>query len=381
MPPLDEPTGAEDSSVGRLEMGERRPRVLIAGPAPDAAGGVAVVIERLVASRLAERFDLSYVSTHRDAQDVRKAATALVGTARCAWLLALRRVDLVYLHASSGYSLRRKAAIALLATLARRPYVLHVHASDFDGYYRAASRWEQQLVRRTLARAALVIAVSPAWEKRLRAIVACRTTAIPNLVPIPPVQASLDPPTPRVVSLGRLGVRKGSYTLVRALAVLGQTCPRACLVLAGDGEIDSVMLEARSLGVGDRVELPGWIGPEERERTLLGASVFALPSREEGLPVALLEAMAYGLPSVVSPVGGIPDVFVEGRHGFFVPPDDPDALAERLGALLGDPDAAREMGANARRDMAENYATEVVAERVGNSLQEVLIATAATRGE
>ena len=67
------------------------------------------------------------------------------------------------------------------------------------------------------------------------------------------------------------------------------------------------------------------------------------------MPVALLEAMAYGLPSVVSPVGGIPDVFEDGRHGYFVPPDDPQALADRLEALLDHPDAAREMGTEARR--------------------------------
>ena len=76
-------------------------------------------------------------------------------------------------------------------------------------------------------------------------------------------------------------------------------------MLAGDGDLSSVHDEARRLGVSDRVDLPGWIGPEERARTLRTASVFTLPlSVNEGLPVALLEAMAYGLPAVVSPVGG-----------------------------------------------------------------------------
>jgi glycosyltransferase involved in cell wall biosynthesis len=352
--------------------GRARARVLLAGPSPDAAGGVAVVIARLIGSELADRFELVPVTTHRDAGRAGKAWTAAVGIARGAWLVLSRRVDLVYLHASSGFSLRRKAAIALVARLARTPYVLHVHASDFDGYYRSAPGWERRLVRHVLRHAALVIAVSPTWEVRLQAIVPCCTTAIPNLVPVPSASAPLARGDPRVVSLGRIGVRKGSYVLVRALALLAPHHPGASLVLAGDGELGPVSIEAERLGVEERVELPGWVGPAERERILLDATVFALPSRHEGLPVALLEAMAYGLPSVVSPVGGIPDIFVDGRHGFVVPPDDPQALADRLSDVLGDLDAARRMGENARADMKEGFATEVVAERVGDALESVL---------
>jgi glycosyltransferase involved in cell wall biosynthesis len=125
--------------------------------------------------------------------------------------------------------------------------------------------------------------------------------------------------------------------------------------------------------VSDRVELPGWIGAEERARTLTAATVFALPSREEGVPVALLEAMAYGLPAVTSPVGGIPDVFEDRRHGYLVPPDDPEGLAERLRALLDDPLAARQMGARARADAQRQYATDVVAAQVGDALEAVLM--------
>jgi glycosyltransferase involved in cell wall biosynthesis len=143
-------------------------------------------------------------------------------------------------------------------------------------------------------------------------------------------------------------------------------------MLAGDGDGSSVVEEAHRLGVSDRVELPGWIGSEERERTLRTATVFALPSREEGLPVALLEAMAHGLPAVVTAVGGIPDVFEEGRHGYFVPPDDPHALADRLRALLEDPELARRMGMQACADAEERYATDVVAVQVGDALQSVL---------
>jgi glycosyltransferase involved in cell wall biosynthesis len=345
---------------------------MLVGPGHGGKGGIAVVIETIATSQLAERFELVVVTTHVTSSRGGKALQALLGIGRAAFLLALRRVDLVYLHVSSGFSLRRKALVAAMASLARRPYVVHVHAGDFDAYFDRSSRWERRVVRKTLSRAALVIALSPSWERRVQALAPCRTTSIPNMVRIPREPASLDASPALIVSLGRLGDAKGSATLVRALARLDGRDRAARLVLAGDGDRAPIEVEARRLGIGDRVELPGWIGPDERARTLRAASVFALPSRDEGLPMALLEAMAYGLPAIVSPVGGIPDVFQEGRHGYFVQPDDPDALADRLRALLDDPDLARTMGAQARADARTRYDVDVVTAQLGDALHRVL---------
>ena len=346
--------------------------MLVVGPGPGGAGGIAVVIETLASSPLADRYELVHVATHVNTGRAGKTLQALKGIARAASLLALRRVDLVYLHASSGPSLRRKAVVAAMARIARRPYVVHVHAGGFDRYYRSARVSEQRVMRGTLVGAALVITLSRSSERRVKALAPCRTTVIPNPVTIPPEPARLRDSPALIVCLGKVGDGKGSTTLVRALSILGERDVDARLVLAGDGDVSSVVEEADRLGVSDRLALPGWIGPAERERTLLAATVFALPSREEGLPVALLEAMAYGLPAVVSSVGGIPDVFEEGRHGFFVTPDDPHALAHRLGALLDDPELARRMGTQARADAEARYATEVVAAQVGDALQSVL---------
>jgi glycosyltransferase involved in cell wall biosynthesis len=347
-----------------------RLRVLVAGPGRRSAGGISAVIETLASSELAVRCRLVIVETHREGGKAFKLAQAVSGIGRAVALVVTRRVDLVYLHTSSGPSLLRKAVIAEIATLARLPCVVHVHGSGFDDFYKVASAWQRWLARRMLRRATSVIALSPSWESRLQAFVPCRTTSVPNPVTMPARHALLNVSPPLIVCLGRLGDRKGSYTLVRALSMLCESHATARLVLAGDGDRNAVRREAQRLGVDERVDLPGWIDPREREQTLLRARVFALPAREEGLPVALLEAMAFGVPSVVSPVGGIPDFFVDERHGYFVPPDDPTALAEKLGAILDDPDAAREMGEHARCDAFAIFASDVVAVRIAGVLAE-----------
>ena len=150
---------AADGAEGRA-AGRPRPCIMVVGPT-GGEGGIATVIGTLLESTLAIRFDLVHVATHSGAAPhsgagrIGKGLYFLDGFAHAVVGLATRRVDLVYLHTSSGYSMRRKAAVAMLARLARKPYVVHVHGSNFDEYYTQSAAWERRLVRRTLSRAPL----------------------------------------------------------------------------------------------------------------------------------------------------------------------------------------------------------------------------------
>jgi glycosyltransferase involved in cell wall biosynthesis len=99
------------------------------------------------------------------------------------------------------------------------------------------------------------------------------------------------------------------------------------------------------------------------ERLLAGMDVFALSSREEGIPNAVLEAMAAGRPVVATAVGGTPEVLEDGRTGWLVPPGDPAALADALAEALLDPAEAARRGAAARRDVSERRSIDAMARR------------------
>jgi glycosyltransferase involved in cell wall biosynthesis len=340
------------------------PRVLVVGPGPGSAGGVWTVIATVLASPLGERLALRHVATHRDGSGREKLTAAAVGVGRVALALLRRQADVVWVHMSADFSFRRKTAVVALARAARLPVMLHVHDGTFDAWYRRAAAPERAVVRTVLRAADVVVALTPSWERRLHDIARCRTTAIMNPVVVPPAPPDDGRVAGRVVAIGRLGEHKGSPVLVRALARIAAGRPEAHLVLAGDGDHEGVRREAERLGVADRVETRAWLSPADVAGLLRTASVFALPSRGEGMPMALLEAMAHALPVVVTPVGGIPDLVREDVHGRFVPPDDPEALAEALDALLADPVRARELGREGRREVERRAAVPVVAEQV-----------------
>ncbi|HKI19844.1 MAG TPA: glycosyltransferase family 4 protein [Isosphaeraceae bacterium] len=202
-----------------------------------------------------------------------------------------------------------------------------------------------------------------------RAPVAPRIVAIPNGVPIP--EPAWSPradwqQSPRAVFLGRLAPEKGLDTLIHAWPLVRQNYPHARLILIGDGP-ERANLEVGigklglTLGPGRAVEFPGSV--LDTRAPLREADLFVLPSREEGMSIALLEAMALGVPLVASAIPGnrrlITD-FVEGR---LVPPDDPEALARVIIEQWENYDRAIEMGRAARSRVKREFSIQTVARK------------------
>lgn len=163
----------------------------------------------------------------------------------------------------------------------------------------------------------------------------------------------------------RLAAHKRVDLLMRAFTGILNTAPTARLWIAGYGE-EQERLEAlrSSLPGGDRVRLVGKVRFDEMCRIMQAADIFALLSRWEGLSNALLEAMACGLPCVVSDVSGMSDVVQHNSSGLLVPPDDERAARDALAALATNPALRARLRAEAARTIAERYSLDQTCERL-----------------
>ena len=155
-----------------------------------------------------------------------------------------------------------------------------------------------------------------------------------------------------IAAVGRLDKQKGFATLIEAMSRL-KTSNLRCVIL-GDGP-ERARLEAlvRKLELGDRVQLPGERG--DIASRLAACDIYCLPSLWEGLPNALLEAMALGLPVVASNVDGVPEAVEDGKTGLLVAPSDPVALAKALEKLAVDPALRASLGATARASVGKRF--------------------------
>jgi glycosyltransferase involved in cell wall biosynthesis len=333
-------------------------------------GGVSTVVRGYQEGGLFERFQCRYVVTHRDGTPLEKAATALLGWARTFVELWHLDAPLVHIHLSSRASFWRKSVIVLIAVAMRRPYMLHVHGSEFMKFYdEECGPTTRAIIRRVFAGSALVLALSEEWRTNLlRICPKAKIEVLTNAVSLPPAEATRHSGnTPAVVLfLGRLGRRKGVFDLVAAFSETAPRHPDALLVCAGDGAREEVLDQARQLGISDRVQCPGWMSISATREALSKAAVLALPSYAEGLPMAILEAMSWGLPVIATPVGGIPQVIKHDTNGLLVPPGDVSALALAISRMLTDTAARERLGAEARRTIERTFSLDACLERLAS---------------
>lgn len=294
----------------------------------------------------------THLITYVDGPRWLRIATFASALSRLCWHLVVARPEVVHVHMSQRASVSRGLMVAAAARRVGVPVILHAHGSEFEHYLAALPARRKERVRYGIQSAAAVIVLSRSWERVFRDDVGVareRIHVLPNPVVLPSALPEKGSSAVfRVLSLGRLGSRKGTFDLLAALARLPVDIrSRMRVVLAGDGALAEVRRASVQLGVADVVELPGWVDETTRDALLDAAHAFVLPSHDEGLPMALLEAMARGLPVVTTPVGGIPELVTHDVDGLLVPPGDPVALASALASLSRSPELRERLGAAA----------------------------------
>lgn len=168
------------------------------------------------------------------------------------------------------------------------------------------------------------------------------------------------PNAPVVLYAGRLHPAKGLATLVSAWQRVNERWPQARLWIAGEGPDRTALADQiASLGLHGRVVLAGPF--DQVDDLLQSADLFVLPSREEGMSIALLEAMSAGLPIVATRIEGNAALIDHDRQGLLIPPDDPRALGDSIVALLADRDLAAQLGTAARERVVESFSIEQTA--------------------
>ena len=329
------------------------------GTEPGGRGGVATVVSLLRQNGLFEREGVCYVPTHAEGTRAAKLGAAFKGLLRTLTCLA-RRPEVVHAHAASNGSFVRKSVLLGLARASGCKTVFHLHGACFDSFIERSSPLMRRWIRHTLERSSVVIALSSRWADYLKGFAPrAEVVVIPNSVPVPPAGTQQAEPG-RILFLGQLEPRKGIYELVEALALLKDRFPQARLAIGGQGELEEVKRRALGLGVLERVEELGWVTAQRKAEELARASIFCLPSHAEGLPMALLEAMAAGKAVVSTGVGGIPDALRDGDNGLMVEPGNVASLARALGQLLGDDQERRRLGARARATIEQEFESGVV---------------------
>lgn len=306
---------------------------------------------------------------------------------RAIWCFLTWRPHCLYITVSQtpvGYL--RDAVILLLASLLGIPRIVHIHGGYFGEMYRGANRLLQFVIRHSLGTADAVLVLSPSLRGMLTGIVPeDRIFVVPNGVDVDvfaprkssQVESVVSGRPFRMLFLSNLIRSKGYEDVIRAAALLHEKGFSVEAVFAGafpdKSEEEMALGIVEKLNVRELVTFLGVVTGQKKVELLQDSDVFVLPTYYpyEGLPISVIEAMSVGLPVIVTRYRGLVDLVEDGVNGFFVPPRDSKALADRLETLIRNDSLRHAMReANVRRVRA-GYTLKDMVSRVASIIHAV----------
>ena len=340
-------------------------RSLMIGTCLSNKGGITTVLNLYNEAGFME--DVRFLASSKDGESGMKIQMYLTFLGQLLTALILHpEIRLAHMHVSQRGSFVRKSVAFLICKLFGKKVIWHMHGSEFIDFYQSAPPLYQRYIHGIVTRLDCLIALS---QKRRRELLAIIPEARVKVVYNPSrlqdgaqisahraVAAQRTPSTEapvRFLFMGRYGQRKGVYDLIEAVKLLND--PRLQVSLYGDVEVEPVKAAVHAANLDHQIHVHTWISGEDKHRTFLNSHVLLLPSYNEGLPMAILEALSYAMPVISTPVGGIPEAVLDGETGFLVEPGDVQALAERMRRFLEDPSLIQTMGQAGYQLAAEQF--------------------------
>ena len=359
----------------------RKPRVLFVAnvmPGPDGAtGGQVVAASTLFRSGLAEAMALELIAVPTQSVPPPSLPRRFVrALSRFTQFVArLRAADAVLVFAADAVSLVEKGSMCIVARLAGRGVVLRTGGGNLAAQC-DASLLARAWLRLVLRSVHFLCTQSPHWTTYFNRYGEARHKVIEVsngivLGPAPTGQPRQG--GARLAFVGWVTREKGIFEALEVLERLRREHPSATLTVAGGGrDMNAFLAAAATRGLAGAVSVRGWVNGEEVRRILRDCDVFLFPSHSEGLPNALIEAMATGLPAVATRVGGVSDLIENGENGFLVDVADIDGMTTLVSDLVSRPDRAREVGLKARQTAADRCDIERVWPRYADAIHQAV---------
>ncbi len=364
----------EDPHKIELSPAEKPPiiKVLMVGTGFDVKGGITSV-QRLIIDAHAPNISIQHVPTIVKGSAKQNIIAFLSAIQQLCWAILTKQADIIHIHFSERGSTLRKSILISIALLFRQSIILHAHGGSYREFYAAVPKFVQGILAFLFGKCSRIIVLSESWQDyyhdtlsidKSKLIVLYNPVVVPAEIP-----NRLNRKQLKFIFLGLIGKRggaldlvksaisfprpdKGAFDLINAVAALPvEDRDRLELVLAGNGDLDAANQLIIDLKLTDKVTILTWLDFQQRDKLLAEADGFILPSYNEGLPMSMLESMAWGLPVIVTPVGGIPEVIVDKYNGLLVEPGNRQQLVAAMQSLIQDEDLRMSLGTTARHSV------------------------------
>lgn len=311
-------------------------KVLMCGNHPSNKGGMTSVISQIRSYDWEKKnIKMKFIPTFYPGNPVIKSLYFMQSYIRILVFMIFWRPDIVHMHMSYKGSFHRKFLIHRLCRLFGIKDIIHLHGSEFEKWYGEVNVQTKEKIRTLLRESGAFFVLGEHWKKVVETIEpSVNAVILHNAVLIPEDMVKWNNDRCQVLYMGVLIPRKGVDILLEAFSRLKKDgkLGKLCLAIAGTGpEEDALKAYCRENGLEDIVSFRGWKSGSEKAELVRESQIAVMPSYNEGLPIAVLEEISYGMPVIATDVGDMASAVRNGVNGYLISPGQPEKLAEKLG--------------------------------------------------
>lgn len=313
-------------------------RVLFLATSRKTRGGVTAVVRAYEQFPFWTNYQVRWIETHIDRNLVWKFLYAFIAFLK--YIVCVWKYDLIHIHTSELPSVKRKYPFFKIAKFLGKKVVIHLHIGN-----QVDEKAGNKLYQKMFQEADAVIVLSQSIRQKVELLFGLegKVYVIYNPCPIVPSVKYTDQ-YKEIIFAGTLNYNKGYSVLIYAFARIAASYPDWKLNIAGNGELAEAKQLAVDCQIESQVNFLGWVRDGAKDLLFRRASIFCLASYAEGFPMAVLDAWAYGLPVISTPVGGLPDVLFNEKNVLFFEPGDIEGLARQLDRLLASQELRYQLG-------------------------------------
>lgn len=336
-------------------------------------GGMVSVVKNYLGYDNWDMFSIKYIPTHVEKNKIIVVLYFAIEYLRLLFLMCTGKYQILYLHTAERGSFYRKTLLARTAKKFKIKTIMHHHAAEFELFYESQSEGKKKFIDGTLELVDLNIVlsnrlVSMITSKAPNANVKVLYNAVGTFNHNPYNKAATN-----VIFLGRLGKRKGAYDLLRAIKNIDKKINvNVRFYLCGDGDIENINKMVKDMEINHRIAHVGWIAGTQKTEFFKNSMINILPSYNEGLPMSILETMAYGIPNISTNIASIPEVIVSGINGILIEPGEIKAIEDALLMLIDSEELRFKFSTNSWKLINNEFGLEAHINKLKNYMLDLM---------
>lgn len=308
-------------------------KVLMVGVDESTKGGMWTVVDNYLKNEHYQNdVDLKYIATSITGSIPKRVLFIFVSILKVLFYTLFNKYDILHVHMSEKGSVYRKYIVMKISKIRKAKIIIHMHGAEFEKWYKTLNNKKQNKVRSIINSCDKILILGNYWNKFIGSLMddKSKVEVLYNAVFVPD-EYKYDVNSKNILFLGLVGKRKGIYDLLDAMTKLKSNSQfdGKLLIYGPDDTAEGINNLIQNKKLSNFVEYCGWLKSEDKRELLQKISINVLPSYNEGLPMTILETMAYGIPNISTNVAAIPEA-INKDNGIMIEPGNVEELTRAI---------------------------------------------------